>query len=130
MLAGVRSLLLRSARATLAIVFVAIAGESSAWHRHPLDEPELRARNTTVIEHTDGCGPAAHLDHAHDTVRPACLACILASSPLAAAGPPRRLALTVEVVAADRREIEFAPEDPRLRPAGGRAPPASSALFG
>ena len=130
MLAGVRSLLVRSARATLAIVSVAMAGESSAWHSHPLDEPELRARSSSVIEHTDGCGPAAHLDHAHDTVRPACLACILASSPLVAAGPPRQLALTVEVVAADRRALEFAPKGPRLRPAGGRAPPASSALFG
>ncbi|HLF55498.1 MAG TPA: hypothetical protein VI942_01500, partial [Thermoanaerobaculia bacterium] len=75
-----------------------------------------------MIEHTDGCGPAAHFDHAHDALRPACLACILASNPVVAAGPPRLFARTVEVVAADSRALEPAPEDPRFRPAGGRAP--------
>jgi len=118
---------LRSSAALLTILlFSALAGESVAWHDHPLEVRELAPYGISLVDHEGDYETEVHFDRGEMVRRPGCWACILASSPTEAAASPALLAGELE----DCGQVEI--DEPQLhssphpRPAVARGPPSAT----
>jgi len=117
---------LHSAAALVALLLVGFAGESAAWHDHPLDSGELAPSHVSVVDDSGRCGPSEHVDRGHDVLRGACVACIHSSRPgaFAAPGGIRSSLPSDPAVRSIARTSRLEDVEPGLEPV--RGPPAPS----